>query len=117
MLLEEKFNKAINEWVEYSNKNKHMSDIKSKISEDAANKIIEMGYDALPFIRNLYNKKTDENKDLMGVRLFGVPYLLYEIIGRKDFQIPNEIAGQMPKIDEFTKNWLDENMSKYTQES
>ncbi len=42
----------------------------------------------------------------------GLVFLVKEIVGN-DFQIPQEIRGKIPEMEDYTKRWLDENMRKY----
>jgi len=42
----------------------------------------------------------------------GLVSLVKEIVG-DDFQIPEEIRGKVPAMEDYTKRWLDENMSRY----
>lgn len=129
MGLEQKFHQAVGEWIEHC-RTPHVQ--ASSSSEpvrdcDAYREIISMGKKALPLLRSLYDADTsfyasgqdrrgeDAERDipLSMIKGHGLVSTVREIIG-DDFLIPEEIQGQISVVEEYTKNWLDENMHRYT---
>lgn len=117
MSLEEEFNKAVGEWIKYCKKPEvRYSSIRVPvvISCDAYRKIVTMGTPILPLIRKLYDKDSSQDSALGKIKLFGLISTVKEIVGN-DFQIPVEGIKNV-EIEQYTKNWLDENMHKYMHE-
>ena len=71
-----------------------------------------MGYEALPLIRQVYDRDSSDNFELSIVQGHGLISVVREIVG-DDFSIPEEICGRISAMEHYTKRWLDENMSKY----
>ena len=115
MGLEDNFHQAIEEWIEHcSNPHIQVSSITEPVRDcDAYRKIVSMGYEALPLIRQVYNKDSTSNFALSIVQGHGLVSLVKTIVGG-DFSIPNGIRGRISAMENYTKNWLDKNMHKYT---
>ncbi len=108
------FERAVKEWIEYCKIPKvQLSSNPDTITEcDAYKKILSMNYKALPLIRKLYDKDSSNNFSLQGIKGFGLTMLVRDIIGVK-FNIPDNIRGKISMMENYTKNWLDENMNRY----
>ncbi|MBI5066309.1 hypothetical protein HZA97_08800 [Candidatus Woesearchaeota archaeon] len=111
MSLEELFNQSIEEWVVHckSPEVQFSSFLKPVFDCDVYRKIVSMGRDALPFIRQFYDKDSYGNLALEIVQGHGLPRAVREIVG-EEFEIPEELSGRIILIEEYTKNWLDKNM-------
>ena len=173
MGLEDSFNQSVQEWIEHCKNPKVQASSNSEPVRncDAYKRIVSMGKEVLPLIRQLYDtdasffihgqdskgeyavlpttKRLTRRQDFFDglfafqygetaeesnagfdkmtqvgqeeaardfplgiVKGHGLVFLVRDIIG-DDFQIPQEIRGNIPKIEAYTKRWLDENMSKY----
>lgn len=115
MNLEEQFSEAIKEWRIHLNKPSIQVSSSSRhfIDCEAYRNIRSMGKKAIPFIRQLYNEEGNNwywDKETM--RMHGFPHMLREILG-EEFQIPVNIQGRMHEIENYTRNWLDQNADKY----
>lgn len=102
MTLEEEFNLNLDLWISHYENNRHFSNIKKLLDCKAYEDIVEMGKQALLFIR----------KNAERVPFHGLSFLVGEIMG-SDFKIPEEIRGKVKDIRDYTIKWLDENMAKY----
>jgi len=172
MGLKDDFNQAIKDWIEHC-RNPHIqlsSSAEPVRNCDAYRKIISMGREILPLLRQLYDTDIDfyihgqdekgeyaafSTKNLAQKQNFmdalfafqygesaeesnagfnqmkqigqeegerDLPFLIIknhglvlavrELIG-DDFSIPEEVRGKIPAIENYTKRWLDENMSRY----
>ena len=97
----------------------HLSKPEVQISSDARKfrdcdaylRIKSLGVNALPHIRETYDKTGDISLDILKVHCLAS--LVHEIIG-SDFQIPEEIRGRMLDIQSYTMKWLDQNISRYS---
>ena len=108
------FHQAVEEWIEHC-RNPHVqlsSSAEPVRNCDSYRKIISMGYEALPLIRQVYDRDSLANFELSIVRGHGLVSVVREIVG-DDFSIPEEICGRISAMEDYTKRWLDENMGKY----
>ena len=109
------FHQAVEEWIEHC-RNPHVQ--LSSSSEpvwdcDSYRKIVSMGYEALPLIRQVYDRENPaDDLALLIVQGHGLVSVVREIVG-DDFSIPEEIRGRISAMEDYTKRWLDENMGKY----
>jgi hypothetical protein len=108
------FHQAVEEWIEHCrNPNVQLSSCAEPVRNcDAYRKIISMGYEALPLIRQVYDRDSKDNFELSIVQGHGLVSIVREIVG-DDFSIPEEIRGRIPAMEDYTKRWLDENMGRY----
>lgn len=113
--METEFNQAVEEWITYCRNSGALFDSSAKaiINCEAYNKILLMGHRALPLIRKLYDRDISDNFELEVIQGRGLLALVREIVG-EDFQIPIEIRGNIHALEEYTKNWLDKNINKYS---
>jgi len=108
------FHQAVEEWIEHCRNPLVQINSSSKPVRncDSYRKIVSMGYEILPLIRQLYNKDSSDNFALSIVQEHGLVSVVRDIVGN-DFSIPKEIHSQISAIEDYTKKWLDENMNKY----
>ena len=113
-MLEDTFNKTIDEWIEHCKKPEIQLSSSIQLVRDCEpyRKIVSMGREALPLVRQLYDRDSSGNFELSVVQGHGLLGVVREIAG-DDFQIPEEIRGKVPAMEDYTKRWLDENMSRY----
>lgn len=64
-------------------------------------KMVQMGRD-----------EAEKDLSLSMIKEYGLASAVKEIVG-DDFSIPEEIRGKIPATENYTKNWLDENMHQY----
>ncbi|HLC80892.1 MAG TPA: hypothetical protein VJG31_03925 [Candidatus Nanoarchaeia archaeon] len=114
MKIEDKFNQAVEEWITHCrNPQVQFSSSSDPIKNCGAfKKIVLMGYEALPLIRQIYDRSSFGNLALAIVQSHGLVSVVNEIVGN-DFSIPSEIQGNIFAIEDYTKQWLDKNMNKY----
>ena len=114
MSLEAKFHQAVEEWIEHcGNPAVQLSSSgEPVINCDPYRKIASMGYEALPLVRQVYDRDSSDNFALSIVQGHGLLAVVNEIVG-SDFSIPEEILGRISKMKDYTKGWLDDNMSRY----
>ena len=107
------FHETIEEWITHCRTAEVLFSSSSKPVRDceAYRTIVAMGSEALPFIRQVYDRDRSKDDALGIVQLQGLVDLVSEIVG-DDFQIPEEIQGNMPEIEEYTKRWLDKNIQR-----
>ena len=115
--IEDKFNSAVEEWIEHCQDSKVINDssARSVVECAAYKKIVSLGYSALPLIRQLYGQESDAewvNFSLSIVKGHGLVNAVCEILD-PEFQIPDDLQGKVRATEEYTKEWLDENMHKY----
>ena len=110
MGLEDRFNQALERWIAHcgSPNIQASSSSLSSITCYAYKQIVEMGLEALPLIREVYDRATFDDGAFSTLRLHGLVLAVREIAG-DDFKIPIELQGNMPAVEEYTKRWLDEN--------
>ncbi len=65
-------------------------------------KIVSMGYEALPLIRQVYDRDSSDNTGLSILQGDGLVGLVMEIVG-KDFSIPKELRGNINAKENYTK--------------
>jgi hypothetical protein len=108
------FHQAVEEWIEHCrNPNVQISSSAEPVRNcDSYRKIVSMGYEALPFIRKVYDREKSDDLALSIVQGHGLVAIVREIVG-DDFSIPEEIRGRISAMEDYTKRWLDENMSRY----
>jgi hypothetical protein len=111
------FDKALKEWIAHCRQPEvQFSSIAEDVRDVAASrKIISMGYEALPFVRQAYDMDSSDNFALAIVQGHGLVGVVRAIVG-DDFSIPQEIRGNIPKIESYTRAWLDQNMHKYAKQ-
>ncbi len=115
---EDNFHQLVDEWIEHCRRGINVSSPEHIRNCGAYKKIVAMGYEALPLIRQVYDKQ--QPKNLFGVLALsvvqgqGLVNVVYDIIGN-DFFIPREIRGKTSEMKDYTKKWLDENMGRYLQ--
>lgn len=108
------FYQAFEKWIEHC-RSPHVrfSSFSEPIRNcDAYRKIVSMGYEALPLIRQVYDRDSSDDLAISIVKGHGLVAVVREILG-DDFSIPKEIRGHISAIEDYTKRWLDENMNKY----
>lgn len=115
-MLETNFNKAVEAWMNHCRKPyvQFSSLSRPTIDCEAYREIVSMGHEALPLVRKLYDRDNTGIFELsiIQARLVGV---VKEIVG-ENFKIPNELRGRISEIETYTKQWLDNHMSKYISE-
>lgn len=57
-------------------------------------------------------EKVEKDLPLSMIKNHGLASAVEELVG-DDFSVPEEIRGQISKVEEYTKDWLDKNMHKY----
>jgi len=108
MSLEERFNCLVKEWEEHVNNGKFSSNANDVRCCKAYTDIISLGRNALPLIRKLYDRDHSDNFALDIIKGHGLFAIVREIAGQ-EFNIPEELAGRIRGIEEYTKSWLDNN--------
>ena len=110
----ENFHQAVEEWIKYcqTSEVRFSSSSGSVLNCEAYKQIVSMGYETLPLIRQLYDKDSSDNEGLSIVQGHGLVSIIREIVG-DDFSIPTEIKGKISEMEDYSKRWLDENISKY----
>ncbi len=104
----QKFQECVKEWKEHCEEMSIYSSFRPYLNCDAHEKIVGMGRDAIPYIRDEY-----ENNEASFFHAFMLPHALQEIA--PDFKIPTKhIDGKFygyraDEIIEYTKKWLSEN--------
>ena len=113
-VVEDNFNEALNEWIEHcKNPRVRFSSFDEEVRDcNACRKIVSLGPKVLPLIRKLYDRDSSGNFELSIIQRHGLVEIVGQIVG-SDFQIPEAIRGRISKMGNYTKNWLDENMSRY----
>lgn len=111
--LREKFDKLVEEWLKYCEAPKvRFSSYSGVYAEcEAFKEIFAMGHEALPFIRELYDRDHADNFTLECLKAHGLLLLVHTIVG-KDFSIPKKIRGYVQKMEDYTKSWLDKYLAK-----
>lgn len=114
MSLEDKFHQAVEEWIDHCrNPNVQLSSSYEPVKNcDAYRKIVSMGYEVLPLIRQVYDRENSDDLALSIVQGHGLVSVVKEIVG-DDFSIPEKIRGRISAMEDYTKRWLDENMLRY----
>jgi hypothetical protein len=130
MELEDNFNQAVGEWIEYCrNSQVQISSFSESVRDCSAyKKIIVMGREALPLIRRLFDDdaifyasgqkmqmgqdKAEKDLPLSMIKGHGLVLAVREIVG-DDFSIPKEIRGRISAMEDYTKKWLDKNIHRY----
>jgi hypothetical protein len=111
---EANFHQAVADWIDHC-RNPHVqvsSSVEPVRNCDSYRKIVSMGYEALPLIRQVYDRDSSDNFELSIVQGHGLVSVVREIVG-DDFSIPEEIRGRIPAMEDYATRWLDENMGKY----
>jgi len=113
-MLEDTFNQAVDEWIEHCRKPEvqYSSSIQSVRDCEPYRKIVSMGSEALPLVRQLYDRDSSSNFELSIVKGHGLSGAVREIVG-EDFQIPEVIRGRVTEMEQYTKSWLDSHISEY----
>ena len=113
-MLKNSFSHIVNEWIEHCRKPEVQLSSSGKQVRDceAYRKIVSLGSEALPLIRRLYDLDSSYNFELSIIKGHGLLGVVREIVG-EDFQIPQIIRGRVAEMENYTKEWLDNNMSKY----
>lgn len=109
--LENYFNQMVSQWEDHCEKVQFYSFRRVYYECDPCREIIGLGYKALPLIRKLCDKPSVD-----GSKLSSLQACLHHVVGQivgKDFQMPENIRGRVIEMENFTKNWLDQNMNKY----
>lgn len=111
MSSEPNFEQALQEWIQHCNTSKVcLSSSTVPISDcDAYRRIVSMGRDALPFIRQVYDQKP-EHLGLQIVQQPGLVRLVQEIV--QEFSVPKEMLGRVSEIRQYTKTWLDDYLAR-----
>ena len=114
MNLEDKFNQLVEEWKKYcSRADVQASSRSDKIRKcEAYRNILKIGQEALPLVRELYNKDSSNDFELSMIQGHGLVCLVKEIVGDK-FEIPEKIRGRIKEIEIYTADWLGEYLSRY----
>lgn len=110
--IRETFEKYLREWQKYLSSSEVglSSDFRRFVNCEAYRQIKNLGVEALPLIRETYDKRGDFSLDIL--KLHGLVSLVCEITS-PDFQIPEEMRGKMLDIQAYTVKWLDENSGRY----
>ena len=114
MSVEQTFYEALNGFIKHC-RDPHIqasSCVEDILNCDSYRTIVSFEYNALPLIRNVYDKESPDDLALSIVKAHGLVAIVKKIVGN-DFQIPIEIKGNISEIEAYTKRWLDENMSNY----
>ncbi len=108
LYIEKEFYKNLNEWEKYCKTPKIMcsSNPADLQNCEAYRNLISMGKDALPYIKEVYQKKAREESTLI---FHGLPQLVIDIAG-DEFKIPKNIFGKINEIKSFTIKWLEKNV-------
>ncbi|MBI5347273.1 MAG: hypothetical protein HZB66_01540 [Candidatus Aenigmarchaeota archaeon] len=108
------FHQAVEEWIKHCrNPRVQLSSSVEPVTNCAPyRKIVSMGYEALPLIRQVYDRDSSDSFLLSILKGYGLVSVVREIVG-DDFSIPEEIQGRISAMEDYTKRWLDENMSRY----
>lgn len=117
MDLYKRFNGALYGWVAYCKQPSVQvsSDPSCVTACPSFQEICHLGSPALPLIRELYDKKEEDEKincALEIIKSFGLVAVVQRIAGPR-FMIPENLSGKVEEIEQFTKYWLDENMEYY----
>ena len=116
-MAESDFYTAVEEWIEHCKK----PDVHYSSSSDSARncsayrKIVAMGHEALPHVRQLFNWVFPEQTGsfaLEVIKAHGLVGIVRDVVG-EDFSIPKDIRGRVSEIERYTIRWLDRNMHKY----
>src|SRR3990167_6993254 len=94
------FHQAVEEWIEHC-RNLHVqvsSSTEPVRNCDSYRKIVSMGYEALPLIRQVYDRDSSANFELSIVQGHGLVSVVREIVG-DDFSIPEEICGRISAME------------------
>jgi hypothetical protein len=112
MELEDNFNHAVEGWMEHCRNPRILVSCSNKPLRncDPCKRIISMGYEALHLIREVYDRDSSDNFELAMIQGHGLVYVVRKIVG-DEFSIPEEIRGNIPTMEEYTKRWLDENLN------
>jgi len=104
MTLEKRFKTQLEGWNKYCNTLRvQISSNPNKVTKcPQFKKLVQMGPEIIPSIRVAYNDRSLDRT----IVLHGFPQLIREIVEGK-FVIPEEYAGKMDKIEEYTIGWLD----------
>jgi hypothetical protein len=112
-LIVEQFEQELSKWAEHCNYNfvGLSSNPNIRLQCDAYHNIVTMGTKILPLIRTAYDIDSQFFPGIEEVKAFG----LFQVVDAicKDFSIPTELEGKMTAMQDYTKNWLDNNMRKY----
>ena len=111
MTLTKKFNIAVNQWRNHVVHGEIHIPCSAIYECEPCRRIVDLGVEALPLIRQLYDTKKDPSLEI--IKSYGLPAIVGLIVGPDEFQIPEEIAGRTDKTEDYTKSWLDKNMYKY----
>ena len=71
-----------------------------------------MSYAALPLIQRFYQKTSSETNIGM-IKGPGLLAAVMEIIGEDEFHIPPGVVGNIPAMERYTQDWLEQNISRY----
>ncbi len=110
--LKKNFNIYLDEWKKHTRTCLHHSTTQPMLDCDAYKQIISMGFKVLPLLKRLYDKDSSTDFELDVIKAHGIVRAVRDIVG-EDFQIPEEIRGNIPKMENYTKNWLNKNMNNY----
>ena len=114
MKSERKFDELVEAWKKHCMKPDVLTDSSTKAVTECPEyrEIVSKSYLALPLIRGLYDTDDTYDFSLRIVKSHGLARAVKEIL-KEDFFIPKDIAGKIYEMEEYTKKWLDENISKY----
>ena len=108
------FDHAVEDWLEYCRgpRVQISSSSQSVIDCDSYKRIVSIGRDALPLIRQMYDKDSSDNPELSIIQDLGLVAVVKDIIG-DDFQIPEQIKGKISAMKDYTIYWLDKYLLEY----
>lgn len=109
--LKNNFNLYLEEWKKHTATVMYSSTNEPMFECNAYRQIINLGVEALPLLRGLYNKKTKDS-GLKTIQCRGIVQAVKEIVG-DDFTVPKDIYGNVSAIKEYTQDWLDKNIKNY----
>jgi hypothetical protein len=106
MTLEE-FNKSLEEWRAYCNSNFHSQKPGFYMDCEAYRRIVSMGPQALPFIREAYSKEPPRgSKDAYSMKDW-LELAIMEITPK--FRMNNKMRPRPEKREKYTRKWLEKN--------
>ena len=102
MGIEQDFEQNVAEWKQYCESIAYSSNPNDYVNCEPYRRIVAMGKDALPLIREIYSGPDED----AFFPIFGWTRAIGDIVGDK-FEIPEKIRGHVHEIRDFTVAWLD----------
>ena len=104
----EEFYSVADEWKQHCRETSYGFPGKGFLDCDAYRKIISMGPDVLPLIRDIYSG--DEDGAFFPIT--GWAFAVEKIVSGS-FKIPENLRGKMEPLRDYTIHWLDSNMEEF----